>query len=196
MKLFAPSLAFVDLETTGGMAVHDRITEVAIVRVDADPEDRVAPWISEWSTLVDPGVPIPPMIQQLTGITDRMVDGAPSFDAIADQVDARLSGAILVAHNARFDCGFLQQAYARLDRAFATTVLCTVRLSRRLFPDAGRHNLDSIIARHALPCANRHRALGDARVLWEFVQLLYREFPPQTIEAAVQRVLRPSIPRP
>ncbi len=70
-----------------------------------------------------------------------------------------------------------------------------MRLSRRLFPDADRHNLDSVIARHALPVAGRHRALGDARVLWAFVQALYRELPPEAIEAAARRVLKtPSLP--
>ena len=195
MKLFAPSLAFVDLETTGTLAAGDRITEVAVVRVDADPDGIAPPRVAEWSTLVNPGVAIPPEIQGLTGITNEMVRDAPRFDAVADEIAARTAGAVFVAHNARFDYGFLKHAYARLDRSFSARVLCTVRLSRRLFPDADRHNLDSVIARHALPVAGRHRALGDARVLWAFVQALYRELPPETIEAATRRVLKtPSLP--
>jgi len=113
----------------------------------------------------------------------------------ADEVAARTAGALFVAHNARFDYGFLKHAFARLDRPYTARVLCTVRLSRRLFPDADRHNLDSVIARHALPTAGRHRALGDARVLWAFVQALYRDLPLDTIDAAARRVLRtPSLP--
>jgi len=195
VSLFAPSLAFVDLETTGTHAAEDRITEVAIVRVDADAVGAGPPRVEEWSTLVDPGVPIPPEIQTLTGITNEMVRSAPRFDAVADEIAARTAGAIFVAHNARFDYGFLKHAYARLDRAFTARVLCTVRLSRRLFPDAERHNLDSIIARHALPAAGRHRALGDARVLWAFVETLYRDLPAETIAEAARRVLKtPSLP--
>jgi DNA polymerase-3 subunit epsilon len=101
----------------------------------------------------------------------------------------------MVAHNARFDYGFLKHEFARLGRAFTAKALCTVKLSRRLYPDAGRHNLDAIVARHALPANDRHRALGDARILWAFVQALYRDKAPEEIEAATRRVLRtPSLP--
>ncbi|MEP7183278.1 MAG: exonuclease domain-containing protein [Betaproteobacteria bacterium] len=195
MRLFAPSLAFVDLETTGTAAGADAITEVGIVRVDVADDGISPPRITEWSTLVHPGTPIPLEIQALTGITDAMVRNAPPFAAIAAEVLARTAGAIFVAHNARFDYGFLKHAFARLDRTFSARVLCTVKLSRQLFPDAERHNLDSLIARHALPTAGRHRALGDARVLWAFVQMLYRDLPPETIELAAKRVLKtPSLP--
>ena len=194
MKLFAPALAFVDLETTGTAADRDAITEVGIVRVTVDPAGG-APTVTEWSTLVNPGVPIPPAIQALTGITDAMVRDAPSFAEIADEVAARTAGALFVAHNARFDYGFLKHAFARLDRNFSTRALCTVKLSRRLFPDAERHNLDSVVERHALPVEGRHRALGDARVLWAFVQALYRDLDAETIADAAKRVLKiPSLP--
>ncbi len=195
MLLFAPSLAFVDLETTGTTAARDRITEVGIVRVDVESDPPGALRVTEWSTLVNPGVSIPAEIQALTGITNAMVRDAPAFATIADEVAARTAGAVFVAHNARFDYGFLKHAFAREGRAYTAKVLCTVRLSRRLFPDADRHHLDAIIARHALPTADRHRALGDARVLWEFVRALYNELPEPVIDAAVRRVLKtPSLP--
>jgi len=195
MRLFAPILAFVDLETTGITAATDAITEIGIVRVEADPEGIADPRVTEWTTLVNPGVPIPPEIQALTGITNAMVRDAPPFFRVADEVAARTAGALFVAHNARFDYGFLKHAFARQQRAFSARVLCTVRLSRRLFPDEPRHNLDSVIARHGLPAAGRHRALGDACVLWAFVQALYRDLPPEAIEAAAKRVLKtPSLP--
>ncbi len=195
MRLFAPALAFVDLETTGTLAAADAITEVGIVRVDAPADGIGEPAVTEWSTLVNPGIPIPPEIQALTGITNEMVRDAPSFGRIADEVAARTAGALFVAHNARFDYGFLKHAFARAERRFSARVLCTVRLSRRLFPDEPRHNLDSVIARHGLPLDGRHRALGDARVLWAFVRALYRDLAPDTIEQAARRVLRtPSLP--
>jgi DNA polymerase-3 subunit epsilon len=194
MNLFAPALAFVDLETTGTAAADDAITEVGIVRVTADAAGG-PPRVSEWSTLVNPGGPIPPAIQALTGITDAMVRDAPPFAAIADEVAARTADAVFIAHNARFDYGFLKHAFARLDRHFSARPLCTVKLSRRLFPEAERHNLDSVIERHALRVDGRHRALGDARVLWEFVQALYREFDAETVADAAKRVLKiPSLP--
>ncbi len=195
MRLFAPVLAFVDLETTGTAAATDAITEIGIVRVEADPDGSAEPQVTEWSTLVNPGVPIPAEIQALTGITNAMVREAPSFARIADEVVARTAGAVFVAHNARFDYGFLKHAFAREQRAYSARVLCTVRLSRRLYPDEPRHNLDSVIARHQLPMTGRHRALGDARILWHFLQALYRDYPPEAVEAAAKRVLKtPSLP--
>ena len=195
MNLFAPALAFVDLETTGTAPGYDAITEIGIVRVAADPGRASGVAVDEWSTLVNPGVPIPPAIQALTGITDAMVRDAPAFAAVADEVAARTADAVFVAHNARFDYGFLKHAFARLGRAFTARVLCTVKLSRRLCPEAPKHNLDSVIERHGLPVDDRHRALGDARVLWAFVQALYREFAPEAIAEAAKRVLKtPSLP--
>ena len=188
-----PSFAFVDLETTGTRAEADRITEIGIVRVDAC--DGGAATVSEWSTLVDPEVPIPPAIQALTGITDAMVRAAPTFSTVAGDVAQMLAGCVFVAHNARFDYGFLKHAFARLERPFAARVLCTVRLSRRLFPDVDGHGLDALIARHALCVTDRHRALGDARAIWSFVQRLYGELAREAVDEAIKRILRiPSLP--
>ena len=188
-----PAFAFVDLETTGTRAAADRITEIGIVRVDGEPGDAAAR-VTEWSTLVDPEVPIPPAIQALTGITDAMVASAPSFPRIAQDALSMLAGCVFVAHNARFDYGFLKHAFARLGHAFSARVLCTVRLSRRLFPDAQGHGLDALIARHALDGADRHRALGDARAIHAFVAMLNRERRAD-VDAAIARILRiPSLP--
>jgi DNA polymerase-3 subunit epsilon len=195
MRLFAPVIAFVDVETTGMSAERDALTELAVVRVTADPAGIAAPTLDAWSTLIDPGRPIPPEIQGLTGITDAMVRGAPSFAAIADEFARRCETAVFVAHNARFDYAFLKHAFARLDRDFRARVLCTVKLSRKLFPEAASHGLDQLIARHALAVPQRHRAMGDATALWRFVEVLYREFPPDRIEDAVKAILRiPSLP--
>src|SRR5882757_3249352 len=181
--MFAPSIAFVDLETTGIAASGDRITEVGIVRVDD------ASRVSEWSSLVNPECSIPAGIQALTGITNTMVANAPTFARIADEVADRIAGCVFVAHNARFDYGFLKHEFGRLRRQFTAKVLCTVKLSRRLYPEAGRHNLDTIIARHSLRADDRHRALGDARILWQFVQMLYRDKPAEEVDVAIARML-------
>ena len=101
--MFAPSVAFVDLETTGTSAGADRVTEVGIVRVDDGAR------VSEWSSLVDPQRSIPNGVQAMTGITNAMVAGAPTFGQIANEIAERLAGCIFVAHNARFDYGFLKQ---------------------------------------------------------------------------------------
>ncbi len=200
MALFAPRIAFVDLETTGTRAVADRITEVAIVTVDVRDEAPRGPpaagaTVERWATLVDPEVPIPPEIQALTGITDAMVRGAPTFSTVASEVAARLEGRVFVAHNARFDHGFLKNAFERCGRPFRTRPLCTVKLARRLEPEAQGHGLDALIARHGLAVSQRHRALGDAEALWLLLQAFYAQFEAARIEAEVKRILRvPSLP--
>ncbi len=187
-----PRLAFVDVETTGSSPARERVTEVGVVRVDFDGDDVR---VDEWSTLVNPGVPIPAEIQWLTGITNDMVRAAPSFAEIAQQVFDRLEGAIFVAHNARFDYGFLRAEFNRAGLSFNAKTLCTVRLSRYLYPDRSPHTLDAIIERFNLEGEPRHRALGDARVLWRLLQRLADRHPPAEIEFAVHALLRrPALP--
>lgn len=162
--MFDRKVVFLDLETTGASAGQDRITEVGLIEVDDGY------FVREWSTLVNPGIPIPPLIQSLTGINDAMVAGAPYFEDIAQELHDAIDGRMLIAHNARFDYGFLEQEFKRIDQDFSAPVLCTVRLSRKLFPQHARHNLDTLISRHDIECDARHRALGDARVLWQLAQ--------------------------
>jgi DNA polymerase-3 subunit epsilon len=181
-------LAFIDLETTGANPVRDRITEIGVVEVDGDR-------VTTWNTLVNPGRPIPEFIQQLTGIRNEMVAGAPTFAEVAGELAARLQGRLFVAHNARFDYGFVKNEYQRLGERFRADVLCTVRLSRRLFPQFPRHNLDSLIVRHGLQPHDRHRALADADLLWQLWRVLQREPGEAALAEAVQQQLqRPSLP--
>ncbi|MBL8512359.1 MAG: GIY-YIG nuclease family protein [Betaproteobacteria bacterium] len=205
------SLAVVDLETTGTAATGDAITEVAIVSIE---DGHV---VEEWSSLVNPGTTIPPEIVALTGISDAMVANAPAFGDIADQVLARLAGKLFVAHNARFDYAFLKNAFRRAGKPFSADVLCTVRLSRRLFPEFHKHSLDDLVARHQLDApsprpppalagegekhdayrvsAMRHRALGDARLAWQFMQRVVESKPTEEIAAATKYLLKmPSFP--
>ncbi len=183
------ALVFLDLETTGATAHSDRITEIGLVEVDKGRH------IGEWSSLVNPERPIPPLIESLTGITDAMVAKAPTFADLARDLYRRLAGKTLVAHNARFDFGFLQSEFRRVGLKFGPDVLCTVRLSRRLYPQERRHNLDSLIARHGLACDNRHRALADARVLWEFTQRIHQDLEATEINDAVaDQLKKPQLP--
>ncbi|MFJ2993834.1 exonuclease domain-containing protein [Pandoraea sp. NPDC087047] len=176
-------MVFVDLETTGGNALNDRITEIGVVEVGPHG-------VEQWSTLLDPAEPIPPFIQQLTGITNEMVRGQPSFETLAQGLAERLHGKLFVAHNARFDYGFLKNEFRRAGIAFQADVLCTVRLSRLLFPSAARHGLDALIARFGLAPLGRHRALADADLLWQFWQKLHTLYTPDLIGQAVQRVTK------
>jgi len=181
-------LVFVDLETTGGNAAFHRITEVGIVRMQ---DDRV---VEEWSSLVNPECRIPAYIEAFTGITNEMVAGAPRFSDLAALVLTKLrsptrESPIFVAHNARFDYSFLRTEFRRLDVHFSAKVLCTVKLSRRLFPEYPRHSLDAVMERHRLTCAARHRALGDARVLGDFWSKLRGEISEEKLAAAAHIVI-------
>src|SRR6185369_7652921 len=173
------TLIFLDLETTGATAHVDRITEIGLIEVEQGRH------VGEWSSLVNPERPIPAMIESLTGITDAMVADAPTFAELAGDLYQRLAGKTLVAHNARFDFGFLRNEFRRVGLKYAPDVLCTVRLSRRLYPQERRHNLDSLIERHGFSCESRHRALADARVLWDFTQLIHRDLESTEIHKAV-----------
>lgn len=184
----AHDLVFVDLETTGGNAAYHRITEIGIVRLHHGGA------VEEWSTLVNPECPIPPHIERFTGISNEMVAAAPRFAEIAGLVLEKLKSpqqrsALFVAHNARFDYSFLRAEFRRAELHFRAKVLCTVKLSRRLYPQHPRHSLDALMERHALSCSARHRALGDARVLCDFWFKLRRDLPETALAAAVQAVL-------
>jgi DNA polymerase-3 subunit epsilon len=170
------------------MASHDRIIEVGIVKVE---EGKV----SKWQTLVNPECHIPSTIQGFTGITDSMVALAPTFAKVRGELLQQLNGSVFVAHNARFDYGFLKSEFRRLDINFKAKVLCTVKLSRKFFPKESHHNLDTVIARLGLSCDVRHRALGDAQVLWAFMQRLYETWGETAVNDAVEELLKsPSLP--
>ncbi len=189
MVLADARLAIVDLETTGGQPGCDRITEIGVIEVEGFQV------CSEWSTLVNPGAAIPAPIQALTGITNEMVAAAPSFAEIASALHERLSGRVFVAHNARFDYGFLRREFDRAGLKFSAKTLCTVRLSRRLYAEHASHNLDSLIARHGIECRARHRALGDADAVWQFLRIAAREHGEEVLWVAARQVAKqPALP--
>jgi DNA polymerase-3 subunit epsilon len=176
-------IAFVDLETTGGSVAEHRITEIGVVQLSPSG-------VSRWSTLVNPQQRIPPFIQSLTGITDDMVRDAPTFESLAPELFARLDGCLFVAHNASFDRGFLRGEFQRAGLAFNPDVLCTVKLSRALWPHEKRHGLDALIERHALEPLARHRALADADLLWQFWHRLHDLWPADILRGHIDRTLR------
>ena len=178
------SLVLIDVETTGANPVRDRVTEIAVLRIERGEI------VERWESLVNPECPIPPLIQRLIGITDDMVAGAPTFAELADAVRARLGTAVFVAHNARFDYGFIRSEFARLGQTFDAPVLCTVKLSRALYPEHHRHGLDALIARHGFSCDARHRAMGDTEVLWQFARLVTATFPADVLARAVERAMK------
>ncbi len=182
-ELLDRDLACVDLETTGGNPLRSRILEIGLVTIDRDGS------IQEWSTLVNPGARIPQAIAAFTGLDDDMVRDAPAFEDVYRELLRRLEGRVFIAHNARFDYGFIKAELRRLDVRWQARTLCTVKLSRRLYPQHARHNLDVLIERHALGCEARHRALGDARVLRDLLAVYARDIDPVVLRDAASAVL-------
>ncbi len=161
------AFAVVDVETTGMRArLDDRITEIAVVLVCGERRELV------FESLINPGRPIPGFISSITGITDHMVRAAPRFEEVCDRVLDTLSGRIFVAHNARFDWGFVSSELHRArDVRLDGPRLCTVRLARRLVPSVGSCSLGALSYFFAFENPARHRAAGDALVT---AQLLHR----------------------
>lgn len=161
-----------DVETTGLAARRDRITEIAAVRIE---NLSISP--RQFTSLVNPGCPIPPLITELTGIDDAMVSQAPRFRDIAEELSSHMDGAIMVAHNASFDMGFLREEYARLDTIFAPpSVLDTVSLARRILPGLAQYKLASL-CHHLHIRPGMHRAVGDALATAELFLYLARLAP-------------------
>lgn len=182
-----PSCVFLDLETTGATPLKDRITEIALIHFENGVE------VSRWQTLVNPEVSIPPFIQQLTGITDQMVVDAPTFKEVATELLDHLSGRVLCAHNVRFDHGFLKNEFKRIGVNLRQKVLCTVKLSRKLYPQHRSHGLDAIIQRHDLTCIARHRAMGDVEVMVAYFEAVKRELGASTLESAAAELLKGAV---
>jgi DNA polymerase-3 subunit epsilon len=184
-----PAYVLIDLETTGATPLVDRITEIALIRYEQGVE------VARWQTLVNPEIPIPPFIQQLTGIENHMVESAPVFKQVAGQLLDHLDGAVLCAHNVRFDHGFLKNEFKRIGINLRQKVLCTVKLSRRLYPQHYSHGLDAIIKRHEIYCGARHRAMGDVEVLAQFLALASRELGANAVSDAAAYLLKgPALP--
>lgn len=183
------TFAFLDIETTGGNSARDRITEIGIQFW------RAGEVVGEWQTLLNPEVGIPRFIENFTGISNAMVAKAPLFADIADELENQLNDTVFVAHNARFDYGFIKSEFRRIGRLFSARVLCTVKLSRRLYPEYRRHNMDALIERHGLAQVQRHRAMGDVEAMLAFFLCARADKGDGTLEQAIRELLqRPSIP--
>jgi DNA polymerase III subunit epsilon len=183
MGVLHEPLVFVDIETSGLSYIQGRVVEVAAIRVENGEVVRSV------NTLVDPGVTLPQFITDLTGITGSDLRNAPTFAQVADELYGLLDGAIFVAHNVRFDYSFLKQEFARLGQDFLPKQICTVKLSRALYPEQRSHKLQTLIERHGFTYDNRHRAYDDAHILWQFIQKVARDFGSDQVEAALRRQL-------
>ncbi|MCA1632097.1 MAG: 3'-5' exoribonuclease [Acidobacteria bacterium] len=167
--LEATDFVVFDVETTGSKIPPSRLVEIGAYRVS---RGRI---VSEFSSLVNPRVPIPPFISSLTGISDSMVATAPVFESIAEDLLDFVGKSVLVAHNSSFDVRFLNYEVGRAypGRKMCNAEMCTVSLSRRVVPSLANHRLHTVAEHFGVPIRNRHRASGDARATAEvFIYLL------------------------
>ena len=150
----------IDIETTGG-SHGNRITEIAAVKTDA------LQILDSYETLINPEIFIPKSITLLTGITNAMVQRAPLFEDIADDLAAFLDNTIFVAHNVTFDYGIIKNHFEDLGYTFNKKKLCTVRLARTVLPGYASYSLGKLCANLGIENHSRHRAMGDAKATVE-----------------------------
>ncbi|GAB3264410.1 hypothetical protein GCM10027347_31460 [Larkinella harenae] len=160
--------SIVDVETTGGIGGQTRLTEVAVFRFDG------VQVVDSFHSLLNPHCPIPPFIARMTGISDEMVQSAPDFADVADAIARVTEGAVFVAHNAPFDYGFLKKEFSWIGLPFERHRLCTVQLSRRIFPGLPSYSLGKLCRSLQIPLDNRHRAHGDAAATVQLFERLLR----------------------
>lgn len=158
----------VDVETTGGVKGPARLTEIAIFRHDGQQV------VDSFHSLLNPGCPIPPFIRHLTGITEEMVQDAPTFADVAKDVLNITEGAVFVAHNVGFDFNFIQKELNWLGHDFFRRTLCTVRTSRKLIPGHPSYSLGKLCRSLGIPLNGRHRAQGDAAATVLLFEMLLR----------------------
>jgi len=183
------SLCFIDVETSGLSAGYNRIIEIGVLKV----EDGVL--VKEFKTLLNPDGYLDPFIENMTGISSSELENAPRFYDIKDELLEILTGSIFVAHNVRFDYSFIRNEFKRIGIKFTSQHFDTVKLARLLYPNQKKYGLDSIIENFGIPCANRHRAFDDAKVLWDFYIYSQQSIKPELFEQAVGIVLKqPSLP--
>lgn len=148
--------AIIDIETTGGSPKNSKITEIAIYKHNGKEV------IDEFESLVNPEIPIPPFIVQLTGINDRMVEDAPKFFEIAKKIVEFTEDCVFVAHNVAFDYGIIRSEFRTLGFDYRRPHLCTVRASRIILPGHDSYSLGKLTRALGIQLVGRHRAGGDA----------------------------------
>ena len=158
--------AVVDIETTGGHASANGITEIAICIHNGKKV------VERYSTLVNPCKHIPVYISALTGISNEMVLDAPPFEDVAHDVYHLLHGKIFVAHNVNFDHSFVRYHLAAAGYDLQCNKLCTVRLGRKILPGLPSYGLGKICSHLGIENESRHRAMGDAEATAKLFSLL------------------------
>lgn len=186
--------AIVDIETTGSYAAANGITEISIHVFDGEKVTE------KFESLINPDQPIPYFIQRMTGITDEMVATAPRFEDIAENIFEMLKGKIFVAHNVNFDYSFVNAHLKQSGFELGSKKLCTVRLSRKIFPGFPSYSLGKLCDSLGIVINDRHRAGGDTAATVQILKLLLQHDKEQHIQKSLLRnskesILPPNVPR-
>ena len=186
--------AIVDIETTGSYAAANGITEISIQLSDGQTVT------DQYSTLINPGQPIPPYISAMTGISNQMVAGAPRFEEVAERIFNLLHNKIFIAHNVSFDYSFIKSHLREAGFDLNSKKLCTVRLSRKIFPGLPSYSLGKLSRSLGIEITDRHRASGDAEATAKIFHLLIANDREKHISKSLQRnskewILPPNVPK-
>ncbi|MGB0430728.1 MAG: exonuclease domain-containing protein, partial [Bacteroidia bacterium] len=177
----------VDIETTGGNSKRHQIIEIGACLHNGEQV------LDTFHTHINPGVSVPPFITRLTGITNQMVENAPAFSDIADDLYDFLDGNIFIAHNVSFDYHFIKNHFGALDIQYNSNRLCTVRLSRKIIPGLPSYSLGNICKSLKIHIKGRHTALGDAEATAKLFSILVQQDKNGVIEKSTKRNSRESL---
>lgn len=161
--------SIIDIEATGGNSRIGRITEIAAFKFDGKEI------IDSFHTLANPEMSIPPFVQNLTGITDKMTSSAPKFEVFAKDLYDFLHGSILVAHNIKFDYSFLQMEFQKVGIDYKSDRICTIEMSKHIIPGLGAYGLSKLCKTLNIKNSDRHRAEGDALATVELFKMLQKK---------------------
>jgi DNA polymerase III subunit epsilon len=161
--------ALVDCETTGLNMKHDHLTELSVLIITEQGIERA------WNTLIKPPCRIPSMIERMTGITNELVADAPTFSEVAAELSMILDGCVFVAHNARFDYGFIKNNLKPLGISIAPAILCTIKLFKKLYPLLGSYKLNDLAIGKGLSIEGHHRAEADTFLLYQLLQFAQKD---------------------
>lgn len=163
--------AILDIETTGLSAKQEKITEIAIIIHDG------VKVVERFQTLINPERRIPYRITQLTGINDQMVAGAPKFYEVAKKILDFTEGKTIVGHNVTFDYNFIKAEFAEFKYDFQRRTLCTVKMSRKVFPGQPSYSLGKLTRQLGIEHSQKHRAAGDAEATRKLFELILQNDP-------------------
>ncbi|ULT43500.1 hypothetical protein KRR40_08745 [Niabella defluvii] len=186
--------AIVDIETTGGYADANGITEICIVVFDGNEI------VERYETLINPLHRIPPYIEALTGISNAMVAEAPVFEEVAERIYELLKDKVFVAHSVNFDYSFVRSQLQLCGYNYDANKLCTVRLSRKILPGYQSYSLGKLCNALGIAHVNHHRAGGDTDATVALFQLLLEQDKDGHIAKSLKRtskehVLPPNVPK-